>query len=168
VIGGAEIYRQTLPLASRLIITEIAATFDCDAFFPESDANVWQETERENHVSGKHETVSTLLLHCAARQTLPTQINLKATRYVWSRFSRSRPARPRGTRRPWQRWLFQQHCRDDGDPGHRRRAFGYLGGATQNDAALFKNNAAIDKTQAANSWNYYQAKSASKTWPSWP
>ena len=37
--------------------------------------------------------------------------------------------------------------------------FGYLGGATQNDAALFKNNAAIDKTQAANSWNYYQAKS---------
>ena len=38
--------------------------------------------------------------------------------------------------------------------------FGYLGGATQNDAALFKNNAAIDKTQAANSWNYYQAKSS--------
>jgi hypothetical protein len=37
--------------------------------------------------------------------------------------------------------------------------FGYLGGATQNDAALFKNNAAIAKTTAANSWNYYQAKS---------
>lgn len=39
-------------------------------------------------------------------------------------------------------------------------AFGYLGGATQNEAALYKNNAAIDKTQAANSWNYYQAKSS--------
>jgi hypothetical protein len=38
--------------------------------------------------------------------------------------------------------------------------FGYLGGATQNDAALFKNNAAIDKTEAANAWNYYQAKSS--------
>ena len=37
---------------------------------------------------------------------------------------------------------------------------GYLGGATQNDAAMFKNNAAIDKTEAANRWNYYQAKSA--------
>jgi hypothetical protein len=37
--------------------------------------------------------------------------------------------------------------------------FGYQGGATQNDAALFKNNAAIDKTVAANAWNYYQAKS---------
>ena len=51
VIGGAEIYRQTLPVASRLIITEIAAVFDCDAFFPEPDATVWQETEREQHVS---------------------------------------------------------------------------------------------------------------------
>ena len=38
--------------------------------------------------------------------------------------------------------------------------FGYLGGATQKDAALFKNNAAIDKTEAANAWNYYQAKSS--------
>lgn len=37
--------------------------------------------------------------------------------------------------------------------------FGYQGGATQNDAALFKNNAAIAKTEAANAWNYYQAKS---------
>lgn len=37
--------------------------------------------------------------------------------------------------------------------------FGYLGGATQNDAALFKNDAAIAKTTAANAWNYYQAKS---------
>jgi hypothetical protein len=38
--------------------------------------------------------------------------------------------------------------------------FGYQGGATQNDAALFKNNAAIRKTEASNQWNYYQAKSS--------
>jgi hypothetical protein len=38
--------------------------------------------------------------------------------------------------------------------------FGYLGGDTQTDAALFKNNAAIDKTTASNAWNYYQAKSS--------
>lgn len=37
--------------------------------------------------------------------------------------------------------------------------FGYLGGATQNEAALYKNNAAIAKTTAADAWNYYQAKS---------
>ena len=37
--------------------------------------------------------------------------------------------------------------------------FGYEGGATQNDAALAKNEAAIMKTSASNQWNYYQAKS---------
>ena len=38
--------------------------------------------------------------------------------------------------------------------------FGYLAGGTQNNAAMFKNNAAIQKTEAANQWNYYQAKSS--------
>jgi hypothetical protein len=38
--------------------------------------------------------------------------------------------------------------------------FSYQGGATQADATLFKNNAAISKTEAANQWNYYQAKSS--------
>lgn len=35
----------------------------------------------------------------------------------------------------------------------------YLGGATRNDAATYKNDAAIRKTAASNQWNYYQAKS---------
>ena len=38
--------------------------------------------------------------------------------------------------------------------------FSYMGGATQADAGLFKNNAAIKKTEASNQWNYYQAKSS--------
>ena len=37
--------------------------------------------------------------------------------------------------------------------------FGYMAGDTQNNAALYKNNAAIKKTEASNQWNYYQAKS---------
>jgi hypothetical protein len=37
--------------------------------------------------------------------------------------------------------------------------FGYQGGATQNDAAMFKNEAAIKKTAASDQWNFYQAKS---------
>ena len=51
VIGGAEIYRQALPLASQLIITQIAHTYACDAFFPAIDAADWTETTREAHVS---------------------------------------------------------------------------------------------------------------------
>ncbi|MFM7703696.1 MAG: DUF4337 domain-containing protein [Rubrivivax sp.] len=38
--------------------------------------------------------------------------------------------------------------------------FSYMGGATQANAGLFKNNAAIRKTEASNQWNYYQAKSS--------
>jgi Na+/glutamate symporter len=38
--------------------------------------------------------------------------------------------------------------------------FGYLGGATQASAGLYKNNAAIKKTEASNQWNFYQAKSS--------
>ncbi len=37
--------------------------------------------------------------------------------------------------------------------------FAYMGGATQANAGLYKNNAAIKKTEASNQWNYYQAKS---------
>jgi hypothetical protein len=38
--------------------------------------------------------------------------------------------------------------------------FAYQGGATQNAALLFKNEAAIKKTEASDQWNYYQAKSS--------
>lgn len=38
--------------------------------------------------------------------------------------------------------------------------FGYMGGATQANAGLYKNNAALKKTEASNQWNYYQAKSS--------
>jgi hypothetical protein len=37
--------------------------------------------------------------------------------------------------------------------------FSYMGGATQANAGLYKNNAAIRKTEASNQWNYFQAKS---------
>jgi hypothetical protein len=38
--------------------------------------------------------------------------------------------------------------------------FGYMGGATQNQALLFKNDAAIRRTEASDQWNFYQAKSS--------
>jgi hypothetical protein len=38
--------------------------------------------------------------------------------------------------------------------------FGYMAGHTQNEALLFKNEAAIRRTEASDQWNFYQAKSA--------
>lgn len=41
--------------------------------------------------------------------------------------------------------------------------FAYMGGATQANAGLYKNNAALKKTEAANQWNYFQAKSTKQS-----
>jgi len=41
--------------------------------------------------------------------------------------------------------------------------FSFLGGDAQADASLFKNNAAIRKTEASNQWNYFQAKSTKQS-----
>ena len=37
--------------------------------------------------------------------------------------------------------------------------FSYMGGATQANAGLFKNNAALKRAEASDQWNFYQAKS---------
>jgi Na+/glutamate symporter len=41
--------------------------------------------------------------------------------------------------------------------------YGYMGGATQANAGLYKNNAAIKKTEASNQWNYFQSKSTKQS-----
>ena len=46
VVGGAKLYRQALPLAGRLYLTEIDAEFPGDALFPEIDAREWREVSR--------------------------------------------------------------------------------------------------------------------------
>ena len=47
VIGGAELYRQALPLADRLYLTAIEESFDGDVFFPELPAGDWEEISRK-------------------------------------------------------------------------------------------------------------------------
>ncbi|MGY5797649.1 type 3 dihydrofolate reductase [Rheinheimera faecalis] len=50
IIGGAEIYRQVLPLADTLYITDIDLTVEGDAFFPDYQAVApWRETASERH-----------------------------------------------------------------------------------------------------------------------
>ena len=50
IIGGGEIYKQAMPLAERLEITRVHATFEnADTFFPEIDTNSWEEVSRTTH-----------------------------------------------------------------------------------------------------------------------
>jgi dihydrofolate reductase len=49
VAGGAEIYTQALPFASRLVITEVHRSVAGDAHFPAIEPAVWREIAREEH-----------------------------------------------------------------------------------------------------------------------
>ena len=53
IIGGAEIYALALPRADRMELTEIAADFSGDAWFPPWNPTEWIEQARETH---RHET----------------------------------------------------------------------------------------------------------------
>ena len=47
VIGGGDLYRAALPLAHRLLLTEIRRDFAGDAFFPAFDRAAFRETSRQ-------------------------------------------------------------------------------------------------------------------------
>jgi dihydrofolate reductase len=49
VIGGAEIYALTLPIATRIELTEVAASPAGDALLPPFDPAAWQGVARESH-----------------------------------------------------------------------------------------------------------------------
>lgn len=51
IIGGANIYEQSLSFADEVVLTRVGGKFQCDAFFPALPAGDWQETAREEHVS---------------------------------------------------------------------------------------------------------------------
>lgn len=52
IIGGAQVYEQSLPLVDVLHLTLIHARWaSADAFFPALDMNEWQEVDREHHTS---------------------------------------------------------------------------------------------------------------------
>lgn len=46
VIGGGEIYRQALPLAERMLLTEVHHPYSGDCFFPTWDSRQWKEVSR--------------------------------------------------------------------------------------------------------------------------
>lgn len=48
IIGGAEIFKQALPLINKIHLTQIHKAFEADAFFPKINPENWVETERED------------------------------------------------------------------------------------------------------------------------
>ena len=49
ICGGASVYRQFLPLAQKLYITEVHTNPEGDTYFPEINKEEWKEVKREDH-----------------------------------------------------------------------------------------------------------------------
>ena len=51
VIGGAQIFASALPIADRIILTEVELSPPADVFLAAPDPTAWQETSRTRHES---------------------------------------------------------------------------------------------------------------------
>jgi dihydrofolate reductase len=52
VIGGSQLFAESLPTAAGLVMTEIHRDFAGDTRFPGYDRSKWRETQREAHTAG--------------------------------------------------------------------------------------------------------------------
>jgi dihydrofolate reductase len=57
VIGGEEVFRQMLPIADRVVLTEIDQEYKGDTFFPPFDRTVWKLVSRAPGVQDEKHTV---------------------------------------------------------------------------------------------------------------
>ncbi|HWV41792.1 dihydrofolate reductase [Pseudorhodoplanes sp.] len=63
VIGGTEIFAQTLPLADRIILTLVHAKPVGDTYFPDLDPAVWREAERLPQPKGPDDEYGFTIVH---------------------------------------------------------------------------------------------------------
>ena len=54
IIGGAEIYKQTLPIADKLYLTQVHSKYKGDARFPKIKYKEWRELEKIPHPRGEN------------------------------------------------------------------------------------------------------------------
>ena len=52
IIGGEDVFREILPQADRIYLTEVHAAPEADTWFPTLDSNQWREISREAHPAG--------------------------------------------------------------------------------------------------------------------
>ena len=80
VIGGTSLFREALPGADVIHLTEVEADVPGDTFFPDFDRREWQETEIARHAAD-------------TRNAYPIRI---------VRLERKRPRAPESSRRAWR------------------------------------------------------------------
>jgi len=51
VIGGTELFKDSLPVAAGMVLTEIQRDYEGDTWFPAWDRSQWKESQREAHTA---------------------------------------------------------------------------------------------------------------------
>jgi len=54
IIGGGEIYKQSMDFADTIELTRVHSTFDADTFFPEINTTKWKEVSKIYHEADEH------------------------------------------------------------------------------------------------------------------
>lgn len=49
IIGGGQIYKQSIEIADKIELTRVHTTVEADAFFPEIDEDIWEVIQSEYH-----------------------------------------------------------------------------------------------------------------------
>jgi dihydrofolate reductase len=55
IIGGEDVFREVLPQADRIYLTEVHATPHADTWFPKLDPSEWREVSREQRQAGPND-----------------------------------------------------------------------------------------------------------------
>ena len=58
IVGGAEIYKQAMPLTDKIYLTIVHENFEADTYFPEISKDIWKETERTDHEADEKNPLS--------------------------------------------------------------------------------------------------------------
>lgn len=58
IFGGASVYKQFLPLTTKLYLTRVYGSFKADTYFPKIKDDEWQLTDREDHISSSDTDLS--------------------------------------------------------------------------------------------------------------
>jgi dihydrofolate reductase len=51
VIGGTQLFQESLPIAAGMVLTEIQRDYEGDTWFPKWDRAQWKESQREAHTA---------------------------------------------------------------------------------------------------------------------
>ncbi len=56
IVGGGEIYKQAMPLATKMIITRVHGAPKADTYFPVINLQEWKKTKEEHHPADERHT----------------------------------------------------------------------------------------------------------------